>query len=254
MRWGALNTVVLLFSSFTMAWGVRAAQLGQTRLLVRLLSITLACAFVFMGVKFVEYKNKWEEALLPGKSYNPSEPPKGVFMPGLEEGKEKDAAKPADSPKPVASGAKPDDTAKGTVPFLPTRSAGTPQKSGQSPAAAPPAGAVGERSAIAPAAVGPTGLSDVWLDRKEIRKDRDVVWYGQEPYNVQLFFGVYFVMTGLHGIHVLAGMIVIAWLISKARKGIFGPDRFAAVDFVGLYWHLVDLVWIFLFPLLYLIS
>jgi len=249
VRWGALNTIVLLFSSFTMAWGVRAAQLGQTKLLVRLLSITLACAFVFMGVKFVEYKNKWEEALLPGKSYNPSEPPKGVFMPTLEEGKEKDAAKPADSSKAADSGAKPADTAKGTVLFLPI------QKSGRSPAtAAPLAAAVGEKSAIAPAAVGPTGLSDVWLDRKLIRKDRDVVWYGQEPYNVQLFFGVYFLMTGLHGIHVLAGMIVIAWLISKARKGTFGPDRFAAVDFVGLYWHLVDLVWIFLFPLLYLIS
>ena len=71
---------------------------------------------------------------------------------------------------------------------------------------------------------------------------------------MQLFFGIYFVMTGLHGIHVIAGMIVIAWLIGKARRGVFGPDRFAAVDFVGLYWHLVDLVWIFLFPLLYLIS
>ena len=80
------------------------------------------------------------------------------------------------------------------------------------------------------------------------------MWHGPEPNNVQLFFGIYFAMTGLHGIHVIAGMIVIAWLISKARKGVFGPDRFAAVDFVGLYWHLVDLVWIFLFPLLYLIS
>ena len=80
------------------------------------------------------------------------------------------------------------------------------------------------------------------------------MWHGPEPYNVQLFFGIYFAMTGLHGIHVLAGMIVITWLIMKARRGEFGPDNFAAVDFVGLYWHLVDLVWIFLFPLLYLIS
>ena len=68
---GALNTIVLIFSSFTMAWAVRAAQFGQTKLLVRLLSITLACAFIFLGVKFVEYKNKWEEALLPGKDYQP---------------------------------------------------------------------------------------------------------------------------------------------------------------------------------------
>ena len=95
---GALNTAVLIFSSFTMAWGVRAAQLGQTRLLVRLLTITLVCAGVFLGVKFVEYKNKWEEALLPGKYYNPDEPPPGVVMPGLEEEKRKgrrEVAKPA---------------------------------------------------------------------------------------------------------------------------------------------------------------
>ncbi len=71
---------------------------------------------------------------------------------------------------------------------------------------------------------------------------------------VGLFFGIYFVMTGLHGVHVLIGMILILWLIFRARRGDFGPKNFNAVDFSGLYWHLVDLVWIFLFPLLYLIS
>ncbi len=218
---GALNTAVLIFSSFTMAWGVRAAQLGQTRLLVRLLAITLACAGVFLGVKFIEYKNKWEEGLLPGKSYNPKGWPSG-----LEEIKSPLADAPA------------------------LDSAGKPAGS-KTPAAFPP-GSVGERSQIAPAAIGPTGLSEQWLKGKSggwVAK-----WLGPEPYNVQQFFGLYFVMTGLHGIHVIAGMLVIAWLIGKARRGEFGPDRFAAVDFVGLYWHLVDLVWIFLFPLLYLIS
>jgi cytochrome c oxidase subunit III len=219
VKLGALNTVVLIFSSFTMAWAVRAAQLGQTRLLVRLLSITLACAGVFLAVKFVEYKDKWEDALLPGTAFNPKEPPKGIEMPALEAEKAKAGEKAAAS-KPAA-------------------------------ADAPAAGAVGERSQIAPAAIGPTGLSPNWLAHNPSRHD---VWSGPEPDNVQLFFGIYFAMTGLHGVHVIGGMIVIAWLIAKARQGIFGPDRFAAVDFVGLYWHLVDLVWIFLFPLLYLIS
>ena len=220
---GALNTAVLIFSSFTMAWGVRAAQLGQTKLLVRLLTITLACAFVFLGVKAVEYKNKWEEALLPGKYYNPGQKPEDLFMPSLQAEKEKAGEKAAEtSVKPVNA---------------------QPQV---------PPGAVGEQSTIAPAAIGPTGLSPVWLERKQLR--HDIVWTGPEPNNVQLFFGIYFAMTGLHGLHVIGGMIVIAWLIGKARKGVFGPDRFAAVDFVGLYWHLVDLVWIFLFPLLYLIT
>jgi cytochrome c oxidase subunit III len=229
---GALNTVVLLFSSFTMAWGVRAAQLGQTKLLVRLLSITLLCALTFMCVKFVEYKAKWEEHLLPGTHYNPTEPPKGMDMPAwqAEEAAKKKAESEKAETKPAAE-----------VKPVPAASA-----------AAPSAVVVGEKSAIGPAAIGPTGLSEVWLDRKQLRDD--VIWHGQEPYNVQLFFGIYFVMTGLHGIHVLGGMIVIGWLIVKARQGMFGPDHFAAVDFVGLYWHLVDLVWIFLFPLLYLIS
>jgi cytochrome c oxidase subunit 3 len=228
---GALNTVVLIFSSFTMAWAVRAAQLGQTKLLVRLLSITLACAFIFLGVKFVEYKNKWEEALLPGKYFNPKEQPRDMYMPSLEGGKPGEKT-PDSGGQPAAD-----------------KTASAPASSASAPA---PAGTVGEKSNIGPAAIGPTGLSPLWLDRAKLK--HDVIWHGPEPYNVQLFFGIYFVMTGLHGIHVLAGMIVIGWLIAKARKGIFGPDRFAAVDFVGLYWHLVDLVWIFLFPLLYLIS
>jgi len=74
-----------------------------------------------------------------------------------------------------------------------------------------------------------------------------------EAKNLHLFWGIYFVMTGLHALHVIAGMAVIFWLILLARKGVFGPKNFAAVDNGGLYWHLVDLVWIFLFPLLYLI-
>ncbi len=69
-----------------------------------------------------------------------------------------------------------------------------------------------------------------------------------------MFFSFYFMMTGLHGIHVLAGMIAIGWILRRSRRGEFGPDYFTPVDLVGLYWHLVDLIWIYLFPLLYLIS
>lgn len=68
-----------------------------------------------------------------------------------------------------------------------------------------------------------------------------------------VFFGVYFMMTGLHGIHVLIGMGVITWVLVRASRGEFGPDYYTPVECVGLYWHLVDLIWIFLFPLLYLI-
>jgi cytochrome c oxidase subunit 3 len=61
-------------------------------------------------------------------------------------------------------------------------------------------------------------------------------------------------MTGLHGIHVLGGMAAIGWLIQRARRGDFTSRYYTPVDLVGLYWHLVDLIWIYLFPLLYLIG
>jgi cytochrome c oxidase subunit 3 len=77
--------------------------------------------------------------------------------------------------------------------------------------------------------------------------------YASEP-GEYLFFGMYFVMTGIHGIHILAGMGVIAWLVFRAHKGHFNSDYYTPVDLTGLYWHLVDLIWIYLFPLLYLIS
>ena len=68
-----------------------------------------------------------------------------------------------------------------------------------------------------------------------------------------MFFTIYFAMTGLHGIHVLFGVFVFIWLLIRAVKGHFTPDYFGPVDFAALYWHIVDLIWIFLFPLLYLI-
>ena len=77
---------------------------------------------------------------------------------------------------------------------------------------------------------------------------------GMTVANPHIFFGVYFLMTGLHGIHVLIGMGVITWLLIRGARGEFGPSYYTPVECVGLYWHLVDLIWIFLFPLLYLIG
>lgn len=67
-----------------------------------------------------------------------------------------------------------------------------------------------------------------------------------------IFYGLYFVMTGLHGIHVLIGMGLITWLIIQGHKGVFYKGYFTPLEIVGLYWHFVDLIWIYLFPLFYL--
>lgn len=77
---------------------------------------------------------------------------------------------------------------------------------------------------------------------------------GIEGTNPHLFFSIYFVMTGLHGLHVLIGMGVILWMITRVRRGRYSSAYYTPVEVTGLYWHLVDLVWIYLFPLLYLVG
>lgn len=69
-----------------------------------------------------------------------------------------------------------------------------------------------------------------------------------------IFFSIYYMMTGLHGIHVLIGIGLMIWLVVKAKKGAFSAKYYTPVEITGLYWHLVDVIWIFLFPLLYLID
>jgi cytochrome c oxidase subunit III len=69
-----------------------------------------------------------------------------------------------------------------------------------------------------------------------------------------LFFSLYFVMTGIHGLHVVIGMGLIAWLMKRTQANEFGPGYYTPVELVGFYWHFVDLVWIYLFPLMYLVS
>lgn len=173
---GAINTVVLIASSFTAAYAVRAAQLRQRGALIFCLAFTLLCAMAFLTVKYFEYSHKGHVGVLYGKSFAPVEDPKGVAFP-----KEGEA-------QPVVIG--PQDPSKQAEP--------------------PPA-------------------------------------------RTNMFFTLYFAMTGLHGIHVLAGVIVFIWLLWRAIRGDFTPEYYGPVDYAALYWHLVDLIWIFLFPLFYLI-
>jgi cytochrome c oxidase subunit 3 len=69
-----------------------------------------------------------------------------------------------------------------------------------------------------------------------------------------LFFALYFGMTGLHALHMIVGVGIILFLIVQANKGAYGPAWHTPVELFGLYWHFVDIIWIFLFPLLYLID
>ena len=197
---GGINTVVLICSSFTMAWAVRAAQLGERRRLVALLAITIFCGLCFLGIKGIEYQQKWRHGLLWGERYHPVEHEKGGA---------------AETPAAIQM---------------------------------PPASSDPNRSFLPLAAEGPRGLAPESRKPAPVGTDAEPV-----PKNVQTFFGIYFAMTGLHAVHVIAGMILIGVMLVRAIRREFGPTDFTPVDNVGLYWHLVDVIWIYLFPLLYLI-
>lgn len=72
--------------------------------------------------------------------------------------------------------------------------------------------------------------------------------------NLGMYFGFYYCMTGLHGLHVLIGMGLITWVMIRNIKGDFSPKYYTPIEGVGIFWHIVDLIWIFLFPLLYLVG
>lgn len=77
---------------------------------------------------------------------------------------------------------------------------------------------------------------------------------GPDAPQQELFFSVYFAMTGLHALHMIIGIGLFMWLVIQTLRGHYSEDYFTPIECTGLYWHFVDLVWIFLFPLLYLIG
>jgi cytochrome c oxidase subunit 3 len=77
---------------------------------------------------------------------------------------------------------------------------------------------------------------------------------GPDAGDVERFFYLYFFMTGVHSVHVIIGVATVSVLVVMAWRKHFSPDYFTPVELGGLYWHLVDIVWIFLYPLLYLVS
>jgi len=224
---GAINTLVLITSSLTMAWGVRAAQMGKRGLLVALLLLTILGGAGFMFIKTIEYSTKWREHIFIGSGNvfyesNPETKPQSVN--GLEE----EALH--------INEAKPETVATVKVePDVVDPNAGTP-----------------DAALIKPPNITPAGLSEkVKAGVTERMSYNSLV--KQDQTRVYTFFAIYFFMTGLHGVHVLVGMGLITWILVRAARNEFGPTYFTPVDLVGLYWHLVDLIWIFLFPLLYLI-
>ena len=168
---GATNTGVLLLSSVTMVLahaGLVKGSHGQFRLF---LFVTILLGFVFMGIKSVEYKGKFEHHFLPGAIHEKAPTAGELQILGL----------PPDAPHEH-------------LPFA-------------------------------------------------------VV----EGKRANIFVSLYFTLTGFHGVHVLGGIAVLLWFLIKSLAGRMPQEQHEKIELLGLYWHFVDIVWIFLFPLLYLV-
>ena len=225
-KMGAINTAVLICSSLSAAWAVRAAQLNQKKLLIFCLVFTILCAFGFLGIKYVEYSHKIHEGILFGKRFNPAIAPAGTPMPGYmgdghHSGADAQANDKTDSKDHDSKdhGAESDHSVTGPVKDA------------------------SENHKVAATDADHAGEGD----------GHHAIPTGRPPPNTGMFFTIYFAMTGLHGIHVIVGIGIFFWLLVRAMKGHFNEEYYGPIDFAALYWHLVDLIWIYLFPLLYLI-
>ncbi|MBN2082790.1 cytochrome c oxidase subunit 3 [bacterium] len=208
-----------------------------------MLCLTLVGAFGFLGIKAVEYNHKWKHGLLWGQLYRPQEH-------AAEDAHAEPAAETAPAEDYALAAADGESVVQVTVDTEAPAADEPPVIPEGAPPTYIPRTADGElyieHSTKPHAAEGPSGLAFTPTSK------------GHEPYyekpgNVHIFFGVYFAMTGLHGLHVIAGIVVIIIMLVLAIRGHFDSGYFTPIDLTGLYWHLVDLIWIFLFPLLYLI-
>jgi hypothetical protein len=228
-----------------------------------LLGLTLLGGFGFMGIKAIEYHHKWEKHLFPGtmNKFNRAFVGDGTGDTGTSSA-DKAVTAPTAAPTPAGlpGGATPGET------LPPSASAGTVEALDHArteaahvaavpmirPLVTDPHAGSGDAARIVPVSGGPAGLAGEYHGTAHGHLE-----FGQlaerDQLRVNTFFSIYFLMTGLHGLHVVVGMGLIAWIMIKGFGGAFGPSYYTPVDLVGLYWHLVDLIWIFLFPLLYLI-
>ncbi len=146
---GTFNTAVLIGSSLTMAMAVRCAQQGRKEGTYRWIIGTMILGAIFLGVKVIEYTEKYHHHLIPGSSFH---------------------------------------------------------------------------------------------------------WEGAHAGPMKIFYSLYFCMTGMHALHMIIGIGLMFWLLPKVKRGTYTSEYFTPIENFGLYWHFVDIVWIFLFPLLYLVG
>jgi len=209
-----INTLVLIFSSLTMALAVDAAQKGNRPRLIGCLIITLLCACGFMFIKYIEYKAKFTHHTIVSK--DPKDGHVYVYDGHVHESDAQSI------------------TLEGFRMAMPAAHFDIHLVSEHDVEESPDHEEFGGKSGKPPAVI----------QRSTIAQE---ITYG--PWK-NTFYSCYFAATGVHGIHVIGGIIPLFILTVQAGRRKIYPHH---TEYVGLYWHFVDLVWIFLFPMMYLI-
>lgn len=215
---GAFNTFVLICSSLTVVLAHHALAHGETGKAARHIAITLALGCVFLGVKAYEYNSKFSHQILPGRIPERLDGTYGAeYFTMIREklrGLEKDSHVSSDVQGEVAKLLKDSDIVNGTP------------------------------------GLSPEQLHDRVKELKE--KHHDLHLPTIIPFG-NMWASCYFAMTGFHAIHVIGGLVIFVIILLMAAGGRLGVQHESMLELTGLYWHFVDIVWIFLFPLLYLV-
>jgi cytochrome c oxidase subunit 3 len=289
---GAVNTFVLICSSFTVVmahWELGRRNVSRA---VVYIAVTLVLGLVFMGIKAVEYYAKFQHGILPGRIYEKLDGPMGVeylrhvtkqlehlARHPLEAGGNYETSK-EDADELLAeigkglSAQRVSDRIRGLEGIMayPAFKEAKKLQGKQFTEAVlvrldeiilEPARHRASRQAV-------TACKDLredmrkgeGLPEEEVRKRIKGILGEEEGLDPHLSYEIpfgnmwascYFAMTGFHALHVFGGLVVFAVILIMAARGILAPRHEPMLEYIGLYWHFVDIVWIFLFPLLYLV-
>lgn len=227
--WGGLNTLVLIVSSLTMALTVFYAQKGNKMMQVVLIVLTMLFGSVFLGVKAIEYTDKYNHGTIPVDGWN----------------------------KKTKEGEVKTEHASVVLPFETKASAAesTDSKPAEQHVYHNPKGEFQINKEVDLKLVEEAQKGNYLTDAEKLGYfSNGKIDDNKFKNKVRIFFWIYFVMTGLHALHMIIGLGVMLWLLWKAWLGTYTAEYFAPIEMAGLYWHFVDIVWIFLFPLLYLLG
>jgi cytochrome c oxidase subunit 3 len=226
---GALNTFVLIVSSLTVVLAHSALAKGNVKQAVQYIGVTFALGLVFIGIKAVEYNAKFEHSILPGRIPEKLDGPEGARFVRRVQAELKHIAEGHGHATPKAK-----EMSEQLLKDLPKLS---PQQINER--------IVGTEH-VKEGKKSPTPVKGI------LEEDPDVHLPHVIPFG-NMWASCYFVMTGFHAIHVIGGLVVFVIILLMAMRGHLGVQHESMIELTGLYWHFVDIVWIFLFPLLYLV-